>query len=59
VTTATEKLTLSNDDVESIKPTKLSLMPEGQLDLMKPDEIRDLIAYLMSARQVSLPSPAK
>jgi putative heme-binding domain-containing protein len=34
--------------VESIKPSKVSPMPEGLLDTFKEDEILDLMAYLLS-----------
>jgi putative heme-binding domain-containing protein len=34
--------------VESVKPSKVSPMPEGLLDTFKEDEILDLMAYLLS-----------
>jgi putative heme-binding domain-containing protein len=34
--------------VESITPSKLSMMPEGLLNTLRDDEVRDLIAYLLS-----------
>ena len=37
---------LAKAEIDSRKGTNLSLMPEGLLDAMKDDEIRDLIAYL-------------
>ncbi|WP_237227479.1 PVC-type heme-binding CxxCH protein [Rubinisphaera sp. JC750] len=52
--TAQEKLTIDRDEVELVKPSTLSLMPEGQLDKMTPEEIRDLIGYLQSRQQVEL-----
>jgi hypothetical protein len=30
-------------------------MPEGLLDALKPDEVRDLVAYLRAKEQVPLP----
>jgi hypothetical protein len=30
-------------------------MPDGLFDQMKPDEVRDLIAYLRAKEQVPLP----
>ena len=54
--TATERLSLSLDDVESIEKQDRSLMPDGLLDVLPPAEIRDLIAYLMSLRQVAAPA---
>ncbi|HVK59094.1 MAG TPA: c-type cytochrome, partial [Candidatus Kapabacteria bacterium] len=35
-------------DVESIEPSKVSMMPEGLLNYFKEDEILDLMAYLLS-----------
>jgi putative membrane-bound dehydrogenase-like protein len=49
--TPTERLVLERSAIESIKPSELSLMPDGQLDTMRDDEVRDLIAYLMSSGQ--------
>ena len=34
--------------VESIEPSKLSLMPTGLFDTLKENEILDLMAYLLS-----------
>ena len=34
--------------VESITPSKLSMMPEGLLNTLYEDEVKDLIAYLLS-----------
>ena len=52
--TEKELLTLDKNEIELIKATKLSLMPEGQLDKLTPQQIRDLIAYLQSPRQIPL-----
>lgn len=52
--TATDKQTLDAADVEEVKPTELSLMPNGQLDRLSDEEVRDLIAYLQSKLQVPL-----
>jgi len=35
--------------VLSIEPSKVSLMPEGLLNMLKQDEVLDLLAYLLSA----------
>jgi putative heme-binding domain-containing protein len=35
-------------DVVSIKPSKNSLMPAGTIDVLEPDEVLDLMAYLLS-----------
>ena len=41
-------------DVEEISRTDQSLMPNGALDHLTPEEVRDLIAYLGSKTQVPL-----
>jgi putative heme-binding domain-containing protein len=46
VQTATEKVTLSPDDVESVKESALSIMPENQLDSLSKEQVRDLIGYI-------------
>ena len=55
--TMTETLTLERSEVAAIEESPQSVMPEGLLEAVKPDEIRDLIAYLMHPTQVPLPSP--
>ena len=37
---------LAKEDIEKRTPTNNSVMPEGLLDTLKDEEIRDLIAYL-------------
>ena len=34
--------------IEVIKPSAVSMMPEGLLDTLKEDEVLDLLAYLLS-----------
>jgi putative membrane-bound dehydrogenase-like protein len=48
VQTTSEEIVLSLDEVEVEKLSETSLMPEGQLEPMKPNQIRDLFGYLMS-----------
>lgn len=55
IQTVTEKVTLAAEDVESVRDSTSSIMPDGQLDPLKKEEIRDLVAYLMSKTQVALP----
>ncbi|MFM8892477.1 MAG: hypothetical protein ACKOTB_12795, partial [Planctomycetia bacterium] len=55
IVTPTERLTLALDDIESTTVTAQSPMPEGLLDQLAPDEIRDLVAYLMQPTQVPPP----
>jgi putative heme-binding domain-containing protein len=54
--TQNEVMVLEQGDVEALKPTTASLMPEGQLDTLKPDEVRDLFAYLKGRVQAPLPA---
>jgi putative membrane-bound dehydrogenase-like protein len=53
--TATDVVVVDKADIEIRKLGEQSLMPEGQLKEFPPDDIRDLIAYLASPRQVPLP----
>ncbi len=54
-----EAVVLERKEIERIDPSPLSLMPEGQLDPLSPDDVRDLFAYLMHRTQVPLPSGAR
>jgi len=56
VQTPTERLVVDRADIEEIRKSELSLMPEGQLDVLPEKEVRDLIGYLMSPEQVPLPA---
>jgi hypothetical protein len=31
-----------------VEPSKISMMPEGLINVLKEDEIADLVAYLLS-----------
>lgn len=53
--TMTEILTLQRADIEQTESSRLSLMPEGLLEGLTPEQARDLIAYLMHQTQVPLP----
>jgi putative heme-binding domain-containing protein len=39
---------VKRQDIVSIEPSKVSMMPEGLLNYFKQDEIQDLVAYLLS-----------
>ncbi|OYW18968.1 MAG: hypothetical protein B7Z55_09690, partial [Planctomycetales bacterium 12-60-4] len=54
VQTPTEKLTIRVAEIEDSKLSTQSLMPEGLLDLLKPEEVQQLLSYVMSPRQVPL-----
>jgi putative membrane-bound dehydrogenase-like protein len=57
--TQTEALTLDRAEIEAIKASPQSLMPEGQLTTLSENEVRDLVAYLTSRSQVPLPTGGK
>ena len=50
--TATERVTIARDEIEESKSTGQSLMPDGLLQPFTPEQIRDLLAYLMTTEQV-------
>ena len=54
--TQPEQVTFSPDPIDEIENATASLMPDGQLDPLQPDEIRDLVGYLMHRTQVTLPA---
>ena len=41
-----KKVEIYQEDIEERKTSKLSLMPEGQLEALKPEEVRSLFKYL-------------
>jgi len=55
----TEKTTIDRADIEESKLTDLSPMPEGLLQTLTTEQIRDLVAYLRYHSQVKLPPGAE
>ncbi len=53
--TQSEAIFLDRSEIESLRPSNASLMPDGLLDTLSALEIRDLIAYLGHPTQVALP----
>ncbi|MBE7495042.1 MAG: c-type cytochrome [Verrucomicrobiaceae bacterium] len=53
--TLTESVTLDRSDITKTETSPMSMMPEGLLLAFQPDQVRDLIAYLMHPVQVPLP----
>ena len=39
---------VNRNNIESMKPSKISMMPAGLLDTFKEEEILDLTAYMLS-----------
>ncbi|MBI1901992.1 MAG: FG-GAP repeat protein [Planctomycetia bacterium] len=58
VRTINDTVVIAKGDIDERELSALSLMPEGQLKEMKPEEVRDLVAYLASPTQVALKGPA-
>jgi putative membrane-bound dehydrogenase-like protein len=56
VQTPNEILTIPLSSVEDRKPSKLSMMPEGLFQRLTDEQVRDLVAYLASPKQVPLPA---
>jgi putative heme-binding domain-containing protein len=52
--TENEHDVVAKDEIEESRVSDLSTMPEGLLDAMPEDEIRDLFAYLRGAGQVPI-----
>ncbi|MBI2950315.1 MAG: c-type cytochrome [Verrucomicrobia bacterium] len=55
IQTQTGTLTLPRNEITSRHESALSMMPEGLLDSLSPQEVIDLVAYLQSPSQVPLP----
>ena len=57
--TMTETVTVERSEIAGIRESTLSLMPEGLIESLPPEQARDLIAYLMHKSQVSMPALGK
>ena len=57
--TTTEDLIVRKNEIEKRVTSSESMMPEGLLESLPPDDARDLIAYLTSLSQVPLPSEGR
>jgi putative heme-binding domain-containing protein len=55
VQTVNEKVVLPREDIEEMKLADTSMMPEGLLEGLTPQEVRDLFGYLAAPGQVELP----
>jgi len=53
--TGIDRVVIPRDDIDEMRDSKLSMMPENQLKFMSDEQIRDLMGYLMSPSQVPLP----
>jgi putative membrane-bound dehydrogenase-like protein len=59
IQTADKKIVFPKSSVEMITESELSMMPENLLNVLNDEQVRDLIAYLMSPAQVPLPKAEK
>ena len=59
IQTANERVILPREDVEAIKSSTSSMMPEGLLEPLSTREVRDLFAYLASSKQVPAAADGK
>ena len=50
-----QRIQVERKDVTETQVLPISLMPEGLLPAMTPEQVRDLFAYLMGSSQVALP----
>lgn len=55
IQTQVSKETIATEDIQQFVETQQSPMPDGLLENLSPEQIRDLIAYLMHPSQVDLP----
>ncbi len=51
----TEEIIVEKSEITNRQNVPISMMPEGLLQTLQPDQVRDLIAYLMHPTQVPLP----
>ena len=49
------RVVIAKEDIEIRKTSPKSMMPDGQLDAMKKQDVLDLIKYLRTTEQVELP----
>ncbi|QDU22349.1 c-type cytochrome [Urbifossiella limnaea] len=47
---------VNRNNIESMRPSRLSMMPAGLLDTLKEDEVLDLMAYLLSRGDRTAPA---
>lgn len=54
--TVNEKIVVPIDEIEQRTTSSVSMMPEGMLQTLSSEEVRDLFGYLMGTGQVPLPA---
>lgn len=48
-----QKTVIPRDQIEEMKPSPISLMPEGQLDKLPETQVRDLFKYLQTSKPIT------
>ncbi|RYD72333.1 MAG: c-type cytochrome [Verrucomicrobiaceae bacterium] len=56
VTTLAEQVTVPRAEIKTLQLSETSMMPEGLLNALSEQEVRDLLYYLSSPAQVPLPA---
>jgi putative membrane-bound dehydrogenase-like protein len=55
IQTVTEKIVVPTAEIEQRKLSPVSMMPDGLLQNLSPEQVRQLLSYLMGPAQVPLP----
>jgi putative heme-binding domain-containing protein len=55
IRTLTEQTVVAKGDIKTRTISPMSMMPEGQLQAMSKEDVRDLFRYLASPQQVAIP----
>jgi hypothetical protein len=55
ITITLERLSVAHSEIRSLVQSDVSMMPEGLLNPLSDEDVRDLVAYLRGAWQVPLP----
>ena len=55
--TINDRIVIAKSEIDERQLSTTSMMPERLLDAMKPEEVRDLVAYLSSSTQVAWRGP--
>jgi hypothetical protein len=57
--TMTDTQTIERAEIVKTEESPLSMMPEGLVEALAPEQVRDLFAYLMSRQQVPCPQRSR
>jgi putative heme-binding domain-containing protein len=53
--TQNEQIVVPKNEIDTRQQSQVSLMPDGLLGKLSKEEVRDLVAYMASPKQVALP----